>query len=84
MLASYARSAGGALLDKVSFWLVFAAAAFTPIYMFRLFFNVFCLLPPPTASVLYRRLWSLPTIASFHGLKSPAAMCWRAIVTSRR
>ena len=42
VLASYARSAGGALLDKVSFWLVFAAAAFTPIYMFRLFFNVFC------------------------------------------
>ena len=38
---------------------------------------------PPPASVLYRRLWSLPTIASFHGLKSPAAMCSRAIVTSR-
>lgn len=42
VVASFSRSTSGLLLDQISFWLVFAAAALTPIYMFRLFFNVFC------------------------------------------
>lgn len=39
--AAFGRSLGGALFDKAVFWLVMGAAVLTPIYMGRLFFNVF-------------------------------------------
>lgn len=42
VVAAYTRSAGGAFIYQAAFWIIFAAAALTPIYMFRLFFNVFC------------------------------------------
>ncbi len=42
LAASYGRSVDGAIFDKIIFWLVMGAAVLTPVYMGRLFFNVFC------------------------------------------
>lgn len=41
VMAAFGRSVEGALFDKVVFGLVMGAAVLTPIYMGRLFFNVF-------------------------------------------
>ena len=41
VMAAFGRSVGGAPLDKAVFGLVMGAAVLTPIYMGRLFFNVF-------------------------------------------
>lgn len=42
LTAAYGRSVEGVLFDKIVFWLVAGAAVLTPIYIGRLFFNVFC------------------------------------------
>ena len=42
LLASYAKAqVGGVYFDKIIFWIIMGAALLTPVYMGRLFFNVF-------------------------------------------
>ena len=41
LIAAFGKSAGGAFIDTAVFWLVMGAAFLTPVYMGRLFFNVF-------------------------------------------
>ncbi len=41
LAAAYGNSFSGELLDKIAFWFILGAAVLTPIYMCRLFFNVF-------------------------------------------
>lgn len=41
LCAAFGRAGSGLILDQISFWLIMGGAALTPIYMGRLFFNVF-------------------------------------------
>lgn len=50
VVAAFRRMASGVLLDQIAFGLIFVAAALTPVYMFRLFFNVFCGTPRSEAA----------------------------------
>ncbi len=41
LAAAFGRAQGARVLDVVAFWLIMGGAALTPVYMGRLFFNVF-------------------------------------------
>ena len=65
LACAFGRSINGALLDKIAFWLIMGAAILTPVYMCRLFFNVFLGKPKSekAASASESSLWmTLPLI----------------------
>lgn len=65
LTAAFGRAQAGDVLDKAAFWLIMGAAALTPVYMGRLFFNVFFGKPRSEAASRAREssLWMLVPLA---------------------
>ena len=65
LTAAFGRAQAGDVLDKAAFWLIMGAAALTPVYMGRLFFNVFFGKPRSEAAGRAREssLWMLVPLA---------------------